>query len=173
MMRECISVHVGQAGCQMGSAAWQLFCLEHGIAPDGQLLDGKTSVEDRVAGSAQQEDTKEAQSKDMWLNVFFAETKAKKHVPRTIFVDLEPSVVDFIKTGDYRDLFHPDQLITGKQDAANNFARGLKGERAVMTTLMDRIRKLADQCECLQVKDDSNRAMLITVICLKDTVAPE
>ena len=29
-MRECISVHVGQAGCQMGNACWELYCLEHG-----------------------------------------------------------------------------------------------------------------------------------------------
>ena len=29
--RECISVHVGQAGCQIGNACWELYCLEHGI----------------------------------------------------------------------------------------------------------------------------------------------
>ena len=29
-MRECISVHVGQAGSQMGNACWELYCLEHG-----------------------------------------------------------------------------------------------------------------------------------------------
>ena len=28
-MRECISVHVGQAGSQMGNACWELYCLEH------------------------------------------------------------------------------------------------------------------------------------------------
>ena len=36
-MREVINIHVGQAGCQMGSAAWELFCLEHGIGPDGAM----------------------------------------------------------------------------------------------------------------------------------------
>lgn len=36
-MRECISVHVGQAGCQMGNACWELYCLEHGLQPDGTL----------------------------------------------------------------------------------------------------------------------------------------
>ena len=35
--RECISVHVGQAGCQMGNACWELYCLEHGIQPDGMM----------------------------------------------------------------------------------------------------------------------------------------
>jgi hypothetical protein len=27
-MRECISVHVGQAGVQMGNACWELYCME-------------------------------------------------------------------------------------------------------------------------------------------------
>lgn len=39
-------------------------------------------------------------------------------------LDLEPTVIDEIRTGAYRQLFHPEQLISGKEDAANNFARG-------------------------------------------------
>lgn len=31
---------------------------------------------------------------------------------------------DEIRTGTYRQLFHPEQLVTGKEDAANNYARG-------------------------------------------------
>lgn len=41
-MRECISVHVGQAGVQIGNACWELYCLEHGIQPDGQMPADKT-----------------------------------------------------------------------------------------------------------------------------------
>ena len=58
------------------------------------------------------------------FNTFFSETGAGKHVPRTVMVDLEPTVVDEVRTGTYRQLFHPEQLISGKEDAANNFARG-------------------------------------------------
>ncbi len=32
--------------------------------------------------------------------------------------------MDEIRTGTYRQLFHPEQLVTGKEDAANNYARG-------------------------------------------------
>ena len=39
-------------------------------------------------------------------------------------MDLEPTVIDEVRTGTYRQLFHPEQLISGKEDAANNFARG-------------------------------------------------
>lgn len=58
------------------------------------------------------------------FNTFFSETGSGKHVPRAVFVDLEPTVVDEIRTGTYRQLFHPEQLISGKEDAANNYARG-------------------------------------------------
>ena len=47
-------------------------------------------------------------------------------MPRCVMVDLEPTVVDEVRTGTYRQLFHPEQLISGKEDAANNFAPKLK-----------------------------------------------
>ena len=40
-----------------------------------------------------------------------------------MLVDLEPTVIDEVRTGTYRQLFHPETLITGKEDAANNYAR--------------------------------------------------
>ena len=41
-MREAICIHLGQAGIQIGNACWELFCLEHGIQPDGQMPSDKT-----------------------------------------------------------------------------------------------------------------------------------
>jgi len=32
--------------------------------------------------------------------------------------------MDEIRTGTYKELFHPENLISGKEDAASNFARG-------------------------------------------------
>ena len=74
--RECLSIHVGQAGVQIGNACWELYCLEHGIQPDGQMPSDKT-----LCGG------------DDSFNTFFCETGAGKHVPRAVFVDLEPTVV--------------------------------------------------------------------------------
>ena len=76
LQRECISIHVGQAGVQMGNACWELYCLEHGIQPDGQM------PSDKSVGKA-----------DDSFNTFFSETGSGKHVPRAVFVDLEPTVV--------------------------------------------------------------------------------
>ena len=56
-----------------------------------------------------------------------------------------------MRTGTYRDLFHPEQLITGKEDAANNYARGhyTIGKEQIDVTV-EKIRKLVDQCSGLQ-----------------------
>merc|ERR1719309_1726642 len=91
IMRECISIHVGQAGCQIGNACWELYCLEHGIQPDGVMPPG---TDQGIRG-------------DDSYSTFFADTGNGKHVPRSVFVDLEPSVIDEVRTGTYRQLFHP------------------------------------------------------------------
>ena len=85
------------------------------------------------------------------FNTFFSETGSGKHVPRAICLDLEPTVVDEIRLGTYRQLWHPEQLITGKEDAASNYARGhYTVGKELIDNVMDRIRKLADQCTGLQ-----------------------
>jgi tubulin alpha len=89
------------------------------------------------------------------FNTFFSETGAGKHVPRAVFVDLEPTVIDEVRTGTYRQLFHPEQLISGKEDAANNFARGhytSKSYAARLISLCDllpMIRSLANSVDLL------------------------
>lgn len=45
-MREVINIHIGQAGLQVGAACWELFCLEHGIKPDGLLPEGAPTQDD-------------------------------------------------------------------------------------------------------------------------------
>merc|ERR1712007_79534 len=129
-----ICLHGGQAGIQIGNACWELFCLEHGIQPDGQMPSDKT-----VGGG------------DDSFSTFFSETSSGKQVPRAVFVDLEPTVVDEVRTGTYRQLFHPEQMVNGKEDAANNYARGhYTIGKEIVDLVLDRIRKLADQCTGLQ-----------------------
>ena len=81
-MRECITIHIGQAGIQSGNACWELFCLEHGIQPDGQMTQDST-----IGGG------------DDAFNTFFSETGAGKHVPRAVYVDLEPIVHWYVGEG--------------------------------------------------------------------------
>ena len=114
--REVISIHVGQAGVQIGGTVWELYCfglksseelnnfmiisnmyiiyyvfenirrqilhnlniltdvsLEHGLNPDG---------------------TAKGDLENDSFNTFFHETDYGQYVPRSIFVDLEPTVID-------------------------------------------------------------------------------
>ena len=69
----------------------------------------------------------------------------KKQLNRTPFlriITIIPSS-DEVRTGTYRQLFHPEQLITGKEDAANNYARGhYTIGKEIIDLVLDRIRKL-------------------------------
>ena len=85
-------------------------------------------------------------------------------MPRSIFVDLEPSVIDTIRTGPYRKLFSPYGFKSGKEDAANLYARGRYVSlfkisfliivqtvgRDYIDETVERIRKIVDQCDSLQ-----------------------
>ena len=52
-------------------------------------------------------------------------------------------LADEIRVGKYKKLFHPEQMITGKEDAANNYARGrLTVGMGIIDVVVDRIRKM-------------------------------
>ncbi|CAH1394728.1 unnamed protein product [Nezara viridula] len=129
MRGEVISIHNGQAGVEMGNACWELYCLEQNVSPTGE-------VKDDSQGN---------------LDSFFSELESGKRVPRAVFVDLEPTVIDQIRTGKFKSLFRPENLLNGIEDAANNFARGRytvglpTGRRA-----LEILRKLAESADQLQ-----------------------
>ena len=132
-MREVITIHVGGAGCRIGQAFWELLCLEHGILPDG------TPNPNHEPGPGDSRSS------------FFAEMDSGRCVPRAVFVDTEPTVIDEIRTGDYKELFHPEQLVSGKEGCHGNFARGhYTVGRAIIDEVLDKVRRLTDVCQGLQ-----------------------
>jgi len=132
MPREIISLHIGQAGTQLGEDTWDLYCNEHGIEKDGSLRSGAS---DNQTG----------------VKTFFNEAGNGKYVPRSIFVDLEPTTIDQLRHGEYSKLYHPGQLLNGKEDAANNYARGhYTVGRQLLDPTMEVVRKAVEQCDSLQ-----------------------
>ncbi|EAT88029.2 hypothetical protein SNOG_04269 [Parastagonospora nodorum SN15] len=136
MRGEICHLHIGQAGTQLGNSAWELYLLEHGLKSDGRP--DPDAKELNEGGS---------------FETFFTETGGGKYVPRSIFVDLDPSPIDEIRTGPYRQLFHPELLISGKEDAANNYVLTYADARGHYTigkemvdSVIDRIRRVADNC---------------------------
>jgi len=130
--REVISICVGQAGIQLGNAVWEQYSTEHKIEPDGtQKTENKAT--------------------NPYFTTFFEETSAGQFVPRQITVDLEPTVVDDVRTGKRSQMYHPEFLLNGKEDAANNFARGhYTVGKEILDQVNDRLRKLVDNSQNVQ-----------------------
>jgi tubulin alpha len=82
---------------QIGNSCWELYCLEHGIEPSGRLKEGQDKSKN---------DTSTA------YTTFFSLTESGRHVPRAVFVDLEPTVIDQVRTGKYSALFHPGSFVS-------------------------------------------------------------
>ena len=71
--------------CSCGCIEFYRYCLEHGIDSDGQMIKkGKNDKNDS-------------------FDTFFHHT-GNRYVPRAVFVDLEQSVIDVIRTGPYKSL---------------------------------------------------------------------
>ena len=148
-MREVVSLHIGQAGVQIGNSCWELYCLEHDIKPDGSMQEEQT-----------------AKGRDDSFSTFFSEIGGSgKYVPRAIFVDLEPTVIDEIRSGSYRQLFHPNQMVTGNEDAANNYARG---HFSVGRTKIDEVGWSTKNVEPLKRKclNESSRPFAVCSSCM-------
>lgn len=135
LFRKMLPIHAHKMW-QIASACWELYCLEHGIQADGTMCEDNNLDNDS--------------------NAFFSccsyhAGNNLKCIPRVVLVDLEPIPIDEIRTGCYRSLFDPYTLITGKEDAASNFARGYNnlGNELICRTL-DGVRKVAERCESLQ-----------------------
>ena len=82
-----------------------MFCLEHRIQSDEKIVLGKI-----IGGGG-----------DDCFNIFFSEIGKWIHVVRSVFFDLEHDVVRWSRNSNYWQLLYPEQLISGKEDAANNY----------------------------------------------------
>lgn len=131
-MREIIHVQCGQCGNQIGAKFWEVISSEHGIDPSGNFTGSNPNQLERI-------------------NVYFNEAYGGKYVPRAVLVDLEPGVIDSVKSSNYGQLFKPDNFIAGASGAGNNWAKGHYTEGAEMVDqVLDAIRKEAENSDCLQ-----------------------
>ncbi|KAL4286318.1 hypothetical protein AHAS_Ahas19G0074200 [Arachis hypogaea] len=85
------------------------------------------------------------------FNIFFSKRRSGKHIPHAVFVDLDPTVIDEVRAGTYCQLFHPDQLISGMEDAVNNFVKEhYTVSKEIVDLYLDHVCKLANNCTSLQ-----------------------
>lgn len=130
-MREIITIHIGQAGLQVGAEFWKMACKEHQLELNGKPTSGEVQ-------------------KNGYMSAFF-DAVGDKYVPRAFLIDLEPLVVDNIVNNQFDNFFDPGNIITGLSGAANNWARGhntIGNEK--LEEAMTKIRQVVDRTESLQ-----------------------
>ncbi|SCZ96452.1 BZ3500_MvSof-1268-A1-R1_Chr8-2g10202 [Microbotryum saponariae] len=133
MPREILTVSAGQAGNQIGSEFWSQLCAEHGISKEGVLEDWATDMTDRK-------------------DVFFYQADDEHYIPRAVMIDLEPRVLDTIKSGPYKNLYNPENFFYDPQGggAGNNWAKGYAAGERVYEEVMEMIDREAEGSDSLE-----------------------
>ncbi|VDM17737.1 unnamed protein product [Hydatigera taeniaeformis] len=130
-MREIIFLHIGQTGIQVGHAMWELACLEHNVGRDGVPV--SLTHDDGIS-----------------IGSLFVHCSNGNYTPRALLIDLDPTVVDEVRVGHYRNLWNSSNLFSGREDAASNYARAYYSQsQCRLIGVLDRIRILTEQCDCL------------------------
>ncbi len=126
-----IIISVGQAGVQIGDMFWKTLCAEHGIDPADGRCEGR------------------AEPKGNW-NGFFSqlgEGEDSSYIPRAIFVDLEPSVIDAVKDSS-PGLYNPANYISSVEGSSSNFAVANQGKGSeLLDEIMTRVSAEIEKCD--------------------------
>ncbi|XP_054161851.1 tubulin beta chain-like [Oppia nitens] len=131
-MREIVHIQAGQCGNQIGAKFWEVISEEHGIDKTGHYNGDNDLQLERI-------------------NVYYNESSSNTYVPRAVLLDLEPGTMDACRSGEYGQLFRPDNFVFGQSGAGNNWAKGHYTEGAeLVDTVMDVVRKESEGCDCLQ-----------------------
>jgi len=131
-MGEIVTICLGQCGTQIGCKYWEVICDEHGILPNGMYCGDSDMQLEKI-------------------NLLYIESSVGRYVPRSVLIDLEPSVLEAIRSSEFGELHRPDNFIFGKTGAGNNWAKGRHTEGAEMLeTSIEAIRKEVEACSRIQ-----------------------
>eukprot|EP00116_Pleurobrachia_bachei_P002578 sb/3462840/ len=120
------------AGVQIGSTCWELYLMEHGLTSEGYQVNAADDEKSNMLS-------------------LFSETSKGHYVPRSLFVDFEPTVIDTIRQGEFKKLYNPEFMVTGKEDSSDNYARGYYSiGRMHIENAESKYRRLAENCDSLQ-----------------------
>uniref|UniRef100_A0A915EL61 Tubulin gamma chain n=1 Tax=Ditylenchus dipsaci TaxID=166011 RepID=A0A915EL61_9BILA len=129
-----VSLHVGQCGNQIGTEFWKTLCQEHGIGLDGVLLQPNKPGEDK---------------KDIFFNELNCGTR---FMPRSVLVDLEPRVINLVKTSDCRQLHNHGNMYvwTEGRGAGNNWAHGYNQSAERLEDIFEIITRETENADSLE-----------------------
>ena len=115
-MREVVSIHVGQAGIQMGQSLWELYTAEHNLWAEGIPLTAASPLSESVNG-------------------LFYESSRGRYRPRAIFADCDPDALNSLRSTPFgQSCVSADRIFNSKCSGASNFARGFHNRESVEST---------------------------------------
>jgi len=164
---EVVSIQVGGGGIRLGSTCWELYCAQHGLRPyDGTLLPVDADA-DADADEDEDEDEKKKKKRSTRSSsvllpeteTFFRRSSSRegKYVPRAVFLDLESSALDELRSNGSccRDLFDADAMVAPSSldgvvcndRRSYHQTRTSKDANEVVERSMEQIRKLVEDCD--------------------------
>ncbi|XP_047429921.1 tubulin epsilon chain isoform X2 [Mugil cephalus] len=139
-MTQSVVVQVGQCGNQVGCRFWDLALREHAHVNKKGLYDEALSSFFRNV---------ESRRSDRGACVVSGRIQQLK--ARAVLVDMEEGVVNEILQGPLREVFDSTQLLTDVSGSGNNWAAGhLTYGSTYREQIVDKLRKAAEHCDCLQ-----------------------
>ncbi|KAI1293944.1 tubulin-domain-containing protein [Xylaria venustula] len=85
------------------------------------------------------------------MGVYFHETSDGQYDPRAVLVDLDLGVINAVRSGDYRNFFRHDGMISGHYGTGYNWVHGHFIEGAELVDhVLDVVRREAERSDCLQ-----------------------
>ncbi|XP_037950225.1 tubulin gamma-1 chain-like [Teleopsis dalmanni] len=133
MPTEIITLQLGQCGNQVGFEFWKRLCLEHGIQPNGKMVEDAGEIHDRK-------------------DIFFYQADDNRYVPRAILLDLEPRVISTIKSSEYAKLYNVENIYLSKHGggAGNNWASGYSQGGKLGDGIFDTIDREVENADLLE-----------------------
>ena len=126
MVREIVSIQVGECGNNIGSKFWDMISREHGLNLDGAFIGSPDIKLDKI-------------------KVYFNESREAKFIPRSIFVDLEKDGLNNAKSSEYGKIFKSINMICGELSHHSNWGSGFYTIGAeIIDSIIDIIRKEAE-----------------------------
>ena len=84
-------------------------------------------------------------------DVFLLEKQTMSFVPRAIFVDLDSSSIDQVRSGLIGSIFDPNNFVFTQRGAGGNWAKGFYTEGAeLVDQVLETVRKNVELCDSLQ-----------------------
>ena len=142
MNREIIHVQIGQCGNQTGNTFWSRITKEHKLNKHGKYEN------DQKCNNNQSQPLIDR------IKVYYNEAGTMRFVPRACLLDLEPGIIDVIKTSPMGSLLKPDNMCFGASSYGSSNKSPIKMIHTEGAELIDEfmyiIRREAEHCDSLQ-----------------------